>query len=217
MKRLTTFEGMLELSVYLRCSLPLPPQLPIQSSFLELSEKETLKAKWHETSCIPAYVFEHILSVKGDDHDKSRNPRSTVQSSFLKLSEMGPFKENRIGKVQLHNLTYPIFRIKRSLESDSCTEWTLRKVGILDLPYKVHWHQCCAMIICAKLYIEYALEPSKDWHFEGMLELSVYLRCSLPLPPHLRFQSFLLGAAPRMKLWMGRCGGRGREHRKYYA
>ena len=68
-----------------------------------------MKAKWHETSCI--YVFEQ-KAVKGDDHDKSRNPRSTVQSSFLQLSEKGPFKENRIGKVEVHNLTIQSSELK---------------------------------------------------------------------------------------------------------
>ena len=108
-EKIDILKGCSGFSVYLWCWWPLPPHLPIQCLFLQLSGKETLKAKWHETSCI--YVFEQT-AVKGDDHDKSRNPRSTVQSSFLQLFEKETFQQNMMGKVGVHNLTIQSSELK---------------------------------------------------------------------------------------------------------
>ena len=117
-------------------------QLPIQkwTSWSCPRRKIESEMAWNKL-----YLCFWAESCKGRwSWQSSRNPRSTFQSSFLQLSEKGPFNsENRIGKVEVHNLTVQSSELK-VFWVESCTGWTMRKVGIHDLPYKVHWHQCCA-------------------------------------------------------------------------
>ena len=68
-----------------------------------------MKAKRDETSCI--YVFEW-KAVKGNDHDKSRNPRFTVQSSFFQMSEKETLKEKLDGKSWSPRSYHSKFRIE---------------------------------------------------------------------------------------------------------
>ena len=87
--------GFLEWSVYLWCALSLPPHLPTQSSFLELFEKKLWKddgirkvgiqdltiQSWN-CRCLNRKLWEEKDMGKVQ---KSRNPRSSIQSSFSQV------------------------------------------------------------------------------------------------------------------------------------
>ena len=127
-----SLKGCSELRVYLWCALPLPPDLPVQSSFLELFKRKLEKKIAHE---------------------ENRNLRSYHQKKMqVQVFEKKLWKDN-IGKWEEKRRKPGCYPSKvhncRCLRRKLWKEKWMRKVGIQDRPSKnsfslVLCHDSCA-------------------------------------------------------------------------
>ena len=147
MKRLTFWRDAGK-RVYLRCALPLPPHLPIQSSFLELSEKETLKERWEGKSWSPrsyhpkfriegfwvesCTLYRALLMRKVAIQDRPSKVK------FLQLSEKQALKGKWNEKSWNPGSYHPKFVIAGFWVENCKKNRTWEKVEIQDLPSKAH-------------------------------------------------------------------------------
>ena len=139
------WKGCSGLSVYLWCVLPIPLHLPIRNSFLGDYWKDDLKGKqnkksWNPTSTIQRSFLELFEkeTFKGTCHKKSRKIQDlTIQSSFLEFFEEETLKGTCDKKRKNSRST-----IQGSFSPALCQDR------------------------CAKLSIEYTLEPGIKLNIE---------------------------------------------------
>ena len=260
---------MLELSVYLRCSLPLPPHL--QSSFLELSENETLKAVDHGNKLLSSHRFWQKAAQRAMIMTKAwiqdlQLPKFHSCSCLRMNFGWVEMEDRKSWSPQILRLIQHPFRTVKVFWVESCTAYSEKSSFAHALPWQsslapvnfamVHLRKTTFLRICSRafywknwhfeLWIKVrscgaSTAPSstsfhpngsfltavQEWNSESCKWLGFQLSWSSPFeqlsaqramimtkarnPSHLQLPIFILGQLSENELWMGRCGGRGKE------
>ena len=127
----------------------------------------------------------------------------TIQNLQTQVIEIKLWKEHEVRKEGNQDLTIQKFTI-----AGDWKETMKRKGDEKSRNPRSTIQRSFSLVLChdscAKLKIEYALEPWKDRNFKGCAELRMYLWCPLPLPPDLPVQSSFLELFER-QLWKENC------------